>query len=344
MKRCNTNTKKATKTKERHKNAKIRSRLKSALTYLVNRQSLPELRRDLVRMDKTEDILNSDRANIESKLASEGRNSTLLTPPHQISRFSTSSSSSYSNTPSRARSRHRYRNALTDLTTHFSTTTSCVSIPSAFTDYSSSSRGIDARRRLSGMQVVDNMEDEVPVPPIGAESERAASSGRADNNTYAARAPAERKDQEVKQQLQTEARSTMRLRSESIDSLRAPAHREPRRGSIPSEHKNSDPDWVKLKRALGHEGEFSDCAALQPTGGWDLESTRLAITHAHYCIIGNECVLHHPECWQLRGFMQVFAHNTYVVPPRIVNIEDLGFRYPAQGACCHGLWGANRGE
>ena len=187
------------------------------------------------------------------------------------------------------------------------------------------------------------MEDEVAVPPVGTESERAASNA-ADGSASTAEAPAERKDQAQGQDTQTEAVSSMRLRSGHMHSLDSLAHRELCRGPRLSGHKNSDPDWAKLKRALGHQGETSDCVALQPNDGWDPESTRLAIRHAHYCIIGNGCVLHHPECWQLKAYMHIFAHNTYVVPPRIVNMENLGFRYPAQGACCYGLWEANRVE
>ena len=145
--------------------------------------------------------------------------------------------------------------------------------------------------------------------------------------------------EEKEQKAQLELGHAMRLRSNRSDSPRPPAYRKPRKGSgykVPQDQRNTDPDWKKALQALGKEGSGPE--GIQPDGGWDLDTTKLASKHGIYFVIGNGCVLHHPECPQLRGYGTVFWSNVYMVPPFYADSPILGYRFPAQFGCCFGRW------
>ena len=241
------------------------------------------------------------------------------------------------------------------LATHLDIASSIVSIPSAFSPYEHKNEHKNEQEDEHKNEINEHVrrqllsnEDEVPIPPASGESQdqEEARAALAEARAPPPPQPAEARTQPPPQAAKeakdsyagdAEQEHNMELRSGSSRASRPlafrniPVH-------LPQGQRNTSPNWLLVKRALGHESLDDNDTAIQPSEGWTLENTRTATRHAHHCIIGNGTVLHHPECRQLRGYGGVYAHNTYVVAPYLDSSPQHGYRYPIVGGCCYNLW------
>ena len=127
-------------------------------------------------------------------------------------------------------------------------------------------------------------------------------------------------------------RASMRLRSGAHSAARARV-RTPR---TPNNHRNTAPDWQALDRTMFHHpaGKIT----LVPTGGWGVDTTRLATRNAIYIIVGGGSVLHHPECGQLRTSEGSYRSTVELAPPCYAYDSTYRMRLPHPLGCCYSLW------
>ena len=304
-----------------------------------------EFRIDQNRLNKVEEEIMQDRQRVAVRIQEleDGDTPMVSTPVRSSSSSSSSSALSQPQAPPLRPRPHgdrytQHRRQLSYLAVHLDNSTSSVSIPSAFRPYDRKDEHKNEISNNTRRQLLSEVE--MPVPPSGEDNQdrgedvgAPSAEASAERVRTDANAPGVNEAKEAKEQEDSE----ILLRSGSIKNVRPGAYRY-RHPGIPDDHRNTSPNWHKLKRALGHSNLQSRHTAIQPVGGWTLENTRSATRHASHCIIGNGNVLHHPECRQLRREGGVYACNTYVVAPYVDSSPEHGFRYPVLGGCCYKLW------